>query len=86
VYRGHEGVRSSLRVSQVEFEELDLVPEEFLDAGDRVVVVFRFQGKGRRSGIPIDEQLAHVWTIRDGKAVRMEVHSGRDQALRAART
>jgi ketosteroid isomerase-like protein len=84
VYLGHEGVLSSLRVSQAAFEGLEMVPEELLDVGDRVVVVFRFRGTGRGSGVPIDEQLAHVWTIRDGKAVRMEVHSGRDEALRAA--
>jgi ketosteroid isomerase-like protein len=83
VYRGHEGVLSSLGVSEATFEGLDLVPEEFIDAGDRVVVVFRFRGVGRESGIPVDERLAHVWTIRDGKAVRMEVHAGREEALRA---
>jgi ketosteroid isomerase-like protein len=84
VYRGHDGVLSSLRVSQATFEGLDLVPEEFIDAGDQVVVVFRFRGIGRESGVPIDERLAHLWTIRRGKAVRMEVHSGREEALRAA--
>jgi len=84
VYRGHEGVLKALRVSQEAFESLDVVPEEFLEVGERVVVVFRFQGTGRESGVPIDEQLAHVWTIRSGKAVRMEVHSGRDEALKRA--
>jgi ketosteroid isomerase-like protein len=85
VYRGHEGVLSSLRASRAAFRGLDIVPEEFLDAGDRVIVVFRFQGKGRESGVFIEERLAHVWTIRKGQAVRMEVHSGRDEAIRAAR-
>jgi ketosteroid isomerase-like protein len=84
VYRGHEGVLRALRVSQEAFEKLDMVPEEFLEVGDRVVVVFRFQGTGRESGVPIDERLAHVWTIRSGKAVRMEVHSSRDEALSRA--
>ncbi|HEU0023515.1 MAG TPA: nuclear transport factor 2 family protein [Thermoleophilaceae bacterium] len=84
VYRGHDGVLASLGVSQAAFEGLDLVPEEFIGVGNRVVVVFRFTGTGRESGVPIDEQLAHVWTIRDGKALRMEVHSSRDGALRAA--
>jgi ketosteroid isomerase-like protein len=84
VYHGHEGVLRSVRASQATFEGLDLVPEEFIDAGDRVVVVFRLQGRGRESGVPVDERLAHLWTIRDGKAVRMEVHSSRDEALRAA--
>jgi uncharacterized protein len=85
VYRGHDGVLSSLRASQAAFTGLDLVPEEFLDAGERVIVVFRFRGKGRGSGLLIDERLAHLWTIRNGQAVRMEVHSGRDEAARAAR-
>jgi uncharacterized protein len=84
VYRGHEGVLRSLRASQVTFKGLDIVPEEFIDAGEQVIVVFRFRGQGRESGVPIDEQLAHVWTVRGGKAVRMDVHSGRDEAVRAA--
>jgi uncharacterized protein len=84
VYRGHEGVLRALGVSQAAFDELDLVPEEFLEAGDRVVVVLRFQGTGRESGVPVDERLAHLWTVREGRAVRMTVHSGREEALSAA--
>jgi ketosteroid isomerase-like protein len=84
VDRGHDGVLASLGVNQAIFDGLDLVPEEFLDEGDHVVVVLRFMGTGRESGVPIDEQLAHLWTVREGKAIRMAVHSGRDEALRAA--
>ena len=82
VYRGHAGVIESLRVSQAEFQGLDLEPEEFIDAGEDVVVVFRFRGTGRESGVPIDERLAHRWHISDGRAVRMTVYSSRDDALR----
>jgi ketosteroid isomerase-like protein len=82
VYRGHEGVLGAIGVSQAAFDDLELVPEEFLEAGDRVLVVLRFHGKGRGSGVPVDERLFHLWTIQDGKAVRMEVHSGREEALR----
>jgi ketosteroid isomerase-like protein len=83
VYRGHDGVLEALRVSQATFQGLDLEPEEFVDAGDEVVVVFRFRGTGRESGVPIDERLAHRWTIRDGHVIRMSVHASRDDALRA---
>jgi ketosteroid isomerase-like protein len=83
VYRGREGVRRAVDTSRAAFDELDLLPEEFLDVGDHVVVVFRFVGRGRGSGVPVDERLCHVWTIREGKAVRMEVHSGREEALRS---
>jgi hypothetical protein len=84
VYRGHAGVLRSLGSNRSAFESLDLVPEEFVDHGDQVVVVFRFRGIGRESGIPVDERLAHLWTIRDGKAVHMTVHSSRAEALAAA--
>jgi ketosteroid isomerase-like protein len=79
VWRGHQGVLDSLRTSFDEFDSVDFVPEEFLDEGDRVVVVFRFQGVGRGSGLRIDERLYHVWTVRDGKALRMEVHTARPE-------
>jgi ketosteroid isomerase-like protein len=77
VFRGHQGIFDALGTSFADFDSVDIVPEEFVDAGDRVVVVFRFQGIGRESGVPIDERLCHVWTVRDGSAVRMEVRSGR---------
>jgi ketosteroid isomerase-like protein len=76
VYRGHQGVLDALRTSFAEFDSVDFVPDEFIDAGDEVVVVFRFRGVGRESGVPIDERLRHVWTVREGKATRMEVRSG----------
>jgi ketosteroid isomerase-like protein len=82
VYRGHEGVLASLDASRAEFAGFDLVPEEFVDAGDRVIVVFRFLGTGRESGVPIEERLCHSWTVRDGRVIRMEVHSDREAALR----
>jgi ketosteroid isomerase-like protein len=84
VYRGHEGLLQSLGASRATFEGLDVVPEEFVSVGDHVVVVIRFVGTGRESGIPVDERLAHRWTIREGKAVRMSVHSSREEALQAA--
>ena len=85
VYHGRDGVLDSLGESRAAFQGLDLVPEEFLDVGDRVVVVFRFRGTGRESGVQVDERLAHLWTIREGRAVRMSVHSSREDALDAAR-
>jgi uncharacterized protein len=76
VYRGHQGVFDALGASFADFAEVDFVPEEFTDAGgDRVVVHVRFEGTGRGSGLRVDERLYHVWTIRNGKAARMEARS-----------
>jgi uncharacterized protein len=82
VYHGHAGVLEALGESRSEFAGLDIVPEEFIDAGeDRVVVVFRFVGQGRESGVPIEQRLCHAWTVRDGLVTQMEVRSTRESAL-----
>ena len=66
-------------------EELTLKPQEFIDAGDRVATRLRHRGRGKRSGVEIDEELYHqVATFRDGKIVRMEYFADWDEALAAA--
>jgi ketosteroid isomerase-like protein len=57
--------------------------EEFLSAGDRVVVLTRYRGTGRE-GIELESPAAHVWTMRDGKATRLDVFVDRGRALRSA--
>ena len=67
------------------FEELRLVPQEFVDAGDRVATRLRHRGRGRQSGLEIDEELYHqVATFRDGRIVRMEYFAEWSEALEAA--
>jgi ketosteroid isomerase-like protein len=68
-------------------EELQLEPQEFIDAGDRVATRLRHRGRGRASGVEIDQELYHqVATFRDGKIVRMEYFASWDEALAAAGT
>jgi ketosteroid isomerase-like protein len=57
--------------------------EEFLSAGDRVVVLTRYRGTGRE-GIELESPAAHVWTMRDGKATRLDVFVDRGRGLRSA--
>ncbi len=55
--------------------------EEYVDAGDHVVVFCRFRGTGKESGVEVDTQGAHVWSMRDGRAARLEIFSSRQRAL-----
>ena len=64
--------------------EFRLEPQEYIDAGDRVVVVARLSGRGKRSGIDVVREWAYVWTVRDARALRMEAYAHRDEALEAA--
>jgi ketosteroid isomerase-like protein len=62
--------------------ELQLVPQEYVDAGDLVATRLRHRGRGRGSGAEIDEELYHqVATFRDGVIVRMEYVASWPEAL-----
>jgi ketosteroid isomerase-like protein len=64
--------------------EWRLVPERFLDAGDRVVVFARVVGKGGASGAPFELETTHVWTILGGRATSAHAYRDRSEALEAA--
>jgi len=85
-YRGLAGVQAALESSDESFEEFELAPTEMIGVGDNhVVVVLKMSGRGRGSGVPVEETIAHLWTMRDGKAVEMQVYSDPADALRDAR-
>jgi ketosteroid isomerase-like protein len=67
------------------FDNVTIVPEELLDAGDdRVVAVHHMTGRARLSGVETELRYAVVYTLRDGKIVRGREYRDRDQALKAA--
>ena len=82
--RGHDAVRASLARWKDAWDEYDVTHEEFVDAGDRVVVMLHLRGRGRGSGVEIDARFFDVYTIRDGKIVRMDEFTVRSAALEAA--
>lgn len=59
--------------------------DEFVDAGEGdVVVLAHFTGSGRSSGAPVSGEQGHVWTVRDGSAVRFRWFQSHREALEAA--
>jgi hypothetical protein len=58
--------------------------QDVTEGTGRTLVTLRLHGIGKRSGIEIDREIFHVWTIREGKAQRCEVYSRRSDALQAA--
>jgi ketosteroid isomerase-like protein len=83
VYYGHEGVLAALGVSEETFDELELLPEEFVANGDQVAVAIRLVGRGRGSGVPVEDRVVHVWKLRGGNAVALQVFSEMADALEA---
>ena len=56
----------------------------YIAAGESVVVLTRYLGRGKASGVEVDAPGAHLWRMRNGKAVRLEIFSSRERVLDAA--
>jgi uncharacterized protein len=81
--RGPEGFLRGTDEAREAVDEFRVEPEEFIDAGDIVVVPVRITGRGRASGAKQEARLVHVWTLREGKVIRNEIHRTVDEALQA---
>jgi ketosteroid isomerase-like protein len=85
VHRGVESMGRAWADWLGAFEDFSISGEAFHDAGDKVVVEQLFRGKGKGSGIPVDEiPGAAVLTLRDGKVTRFEGHTTLETALASA--
>ena len=57
--------------------------EDYVVQGEHVVALCVYRGRGRGSGAAVDTKGAHVWTMRDGKCVRLVIYADRANALAA---
>lgn len=82
-YRGPEAILTGVFARLgTEWEGFAALPEEFLDAGDTVVVLGRYRGTYRTTGRTLDAQLVHVWRVADGKALAFQQYTDTLQAAR----
>jgi uncharacterized protein len=81
-YRGVEKVRQVImdRMATLDFDQ---ETEDVIDAGDKVVVLVRWVGRGKASGAQGEISMAMVWTVREQKVTRLEFFLDRARALEA---
>jgi ketosteroid isomerase-like protein len=82
--RGPAAVRAMWTRWNEDWERLDMVSEEIIDAGDNVFVAMHYEGRGRLSGVAVDQWVFEVHTFRDGRCVRKVDFETRPEALAAA--
>jgi ketosteroid isomerase-like protein len=84
VYRGREALRDFIR-ERYEDAWVSITDEvdDLIDADEHVISIIKTRGRGRASGAPAELTHAGVWTIQDGRIVRVEWMS-RAEALEAA--
>jgi uncharacterized protein len=83
-YRGHAGVKAFLSSGNDVWTDAKVQPEEFIDAGERVVVPITLRTRGRTSGIQSEGRFFQVWKLRERLIVELQVYSSREEALEAA--
>jgi ketosteroid isomerase-like protein len=70
VHHGADGFRGFVDSWLESFDDFSIRPELLVQAGDTVVVVAHQHGRGQGSGIELDTRVVHVWTVKQGKALR----------------
>jgi ketosteroid isomerase-like protein len=84
VHRGIDAIRLQVGSWLDAYPDLKVEPLDSGENGDTVFLWVRFSGHGSESGVPMEMELAHVITMRDGRAIRLVEYSGRSEGLEAA--
>ena len=74
--QGHPSMRRSWYELRETWDGLRLDPNDVFEVGDgRYVVDLRLWGKGKRSGVEVDQRFAMLYAVRpeDGKVVRAQL-------------
>jgi ketosteroid isomerase-like protein len=83
VFRGHNGLKKFFRAWYEAWEVVKPDLEELIDEGDRVIAIETTRGRGRASGLSVELPHVSVWTIREGKIIRVQWFATRDEAREA---
>jgi ketosteroid isomerase-like protein len=82
--KGLEAFAGGMRAWLAAWERpLKVEAEEFTQAGNRILVLIRWKGRGKGSGVEMEAEGAHLWTFRDGLAIRFDVYRDREEARAA---
>jgi ketosteroid isomerase-like protein len=83
---GLEAVQAQYERWVESYPDLQAEPLEVrVGKGGRVFAWVRMFGTGAESGLPLEMNLAQIWTLRDGKIARADEYFDRDEGLAAAR-
>jgi ketosteroid isomerase-like protein len=81
-YRGPEAVLEWLDEGDDAFDDFSVELLAVEELAGHVLVSMRQQGRGKASGAEVDHRFTHVWTLRAGRAIRMQSFAHHDDAVR----
>jgi ketosteroid isomerase-like protein len=83
-YRGLDGLVEGWREWLTPWASYRLRTEEYIDAGEKVVLLVSVRARTSRDGVAFEHQAAAVWTLRDGTPVAVHFFLEQEEALRFA--
>ncbi len=84
IARGQAEIDETFEAADLEaWEERRVEAEEFIDAGDNVVVLLHEYRRGRRSGVELETKTAVVVAVSGGRVLRLQGYMDRAAALKA---
>jgi ketosteroid isomerase-like protein len=83
-YRGREEVERFALDTSENWDELQAVSDELRDLGDRVVILGLLRGRGKGSGVPVEQPYVGICEFRGDRIWRYRVYLDRAEGLRVA--
>jgi ketosteroid isomerase-like protein len=82
-WRGRDRVAEGLRARAESWDSLNIEVHELIDGGDKVVALVRIHGRAPLTGLELAGMGvdAHLWTLRNGRAVSVRMYGGTEEAL-----
>ena len=79
-YRGPQAVLEGvfMRLAS-EWADFKVMPEEWLDAGNHIVVLGTYSGRHKESSREVRAQFAHIWGVTHGRVVRFQQYTDTKQ-------
>jgi ketosteroid isomerase-like protein len=84
IHRGIDALRRHYARWIESYPDLTAEPLDAKENGDVVFLWLRFGGHGEGSHVPVEMELAHVITMRDGRVTRIVEYFDKAEALEAA--
>ena len=83
LYQGRAAIREFLEEFLESWQDFHQETEELIPGDGRVLIMLRSKVRGKGSGIAVEGEYAHLWTMKDGRGTRVDAYFDRQEGLRA---
>jgi ketosteroid isomerase-like protein len=84
IYRGLDEIGATTREWIQAWDSYWMTADDFIEARDEIVVPMHLHARIPGSDRVLEERFAALWTLRDGKALRVRYYDDKAEALEAA--